>query len=166
MLQVDEYAQIRLDQRDGMGIREIARKFGHLRRKVREVLVHAVPQPYTLTAPWVAPKLGEFRAVIDEILRYDETQPVKQRHTAARNFRRLKEERGYLNGYAHIQRYVAAHRQREREMFIPLDHAPVRRMEFDFGEIHVDFPEGRLSVESTTTVGNLRTPGQLPNPIS
>jgi transposase len=129
-----------------MGIREIARKFRHSRRKVREVLAHAVPQPYTLTAPREAPKLGRFHTVIDEILRLEETQPVKQRHTAARLFRRLKGEHGYLGGYAQVQRYVAAHRQRERETFIPLDHAPGRRMEFDFGEIQVDFPEGRRKV--------------------
>jgi transposase len=98
MLQVDDDAQIRLAHRDGMIVREIARKFGHSRRKIREVLAHAVLLPYTLTTPREAPKLGLFPAAIDEILRIDETQPVKQRHTAACIFRRLKDEQGYLGG--------------------------------------------------------------------
>ena len=102
--------------------------------------------PYTLTTPREVPKLGLFHASIDEILRLDETQPVKQRHTAARIFRRLKDEQGYLGGYTQVQRYVATHRQRGRDTFIPLDRAPGRRMEFGFGEIQVDFPEVRRKV--------------------
>ena len=146
MLQVDDYARIRLSHRDGMGIRALARKFGHSRQTIREVLSRGAPRPYTLRAEREAPKLGPFHEAIDEILRMDETQPSKQRHTAARIFRRLKEENGYLGGYAQVQRYVATHRRRDRETFIPLEHGPGRRLEFDFGEIQVDFPQGRRKV--------------------
>ena len=38
MLTVDEYLQIRLAHRDGMTIRQIAKRLGHSRRKVRDVL--------------------------------------------------------------------------------------------------------------------------------
>lgn len=37
MLNVDDYARIRLAHRDGMSIREIARTFGHSRVKSRQV---------------------------------------------------------------------------------------------------------------------------------
>ncbi len=45
------YGRIRRAHRDGMGIREIARTFGHSRRKIREALQAAEPQPYTLRQP-------------------------------------------------------------------------------------------------------------------
>jgi transposase len=38
------------------------------------------------------------------------------------------------------------------ETFIPLDHTPGRRMEFGFGEIQVDYPEGRRKVSEL--IGN------------
>jgi len=36
--------------------------------------------------------------------------------------------------------------RRQRETFIPLDHAPGQRLEADFGHIYVDFPQGRCQV--------------------
>ncbi|NQT37740.1 MAG: hypothetical protein HQ581_09640 [Planctomycetes bacterium] len=41
---------------------------------------------------------------------------------------------------------VARRRKRKRETFIPLVHDPGQRLEADFGQIHVDFPEGRRAV--------------------
>jgi len=43
MLTVDDYGTIRRAFGDGMSIREIARTFGHSRRKIRETLAN--PQP-------------------------------------------------------------------------------------------------------------------------
>ena len=99
MLTVDDYAKIRLAHRDGMSIRDIARTFGHSRRKVRQVLACALPLPYTRSKPPPAPALGTFHAVIDAILADDEQAPPKQRHTAMQLFRRLRDEYGYTGGY-------------------------------------------------------------------
>jgi transposase len=146
MLKLDDYARIRQAHREGMSIRGLAKLYHHSRQKIREVLECPEPRSYSRSEPYAAPKLGPFQPWIDEILKTDEEQPPKQRHTAARIYRRLKAEQGYQGGYAQVQRYVAAHRPHQRETFIPLDHAPGRRMEFDFGEIQVDFPEGRRKV--------------------
>ena len=137
---------IRQAHRAGKSIRALAKEYRHSRKKIREMLQCPEPRPYHRTKPCVAPKLGPFLSWIDEVLRTDEEQPVKQRHTAARIFRRLREEQGYQGGYAQVRRYIAAHRPPQRETFIPLDHAAGRRMEFDFGEIVVDFPDGRRKV--------------------
>jgi transposase len=145
MLTVDDYAKIRRAHRDGMSIRAIAQKYHHSRRKIREVLQHAEPQPYRRSQLAAAPKLGPFHPLIDEILRSDESAPPKQRHTAAQIFRCLVPE-GYTGGYDQVRRYVAKHRRREQETFLPLDHAPGQRAEADFGHIYVDFPEGRRLV--------------------
>jgi transposase len=146
MLKVDDYAKIRVAHRDGMSIREIARVFGHSRRKIREVLAQPQPSPYTRTKPVPAPVLGSFHTAIDAILATDEDAPPKQRHTAMQIFRRLRDEYSYTGGYDQVRRYVGKHRRRHKETFIPLAHDPGVRLEADFGHIHVDFPEGRRLV--------------------
>jgi transposase len=146
MLTVEDYGRIRRAHRDGLSVRAIARTFHHSRRKIRQVLVEAQPKPYTRTREPRAPKLGPFKATIDQILADDEQAPRKQRHTAAQVFRRLRDEFGYTGGYDQVRRYVGKRRKLHRRTYIPLDHDPGQRLEMDFGHIHVDFPEGRRRV--------------------
>lgn len=147
MLTVDEYGRIRRAHRDGMSIREIAREFHHSRYKVREVLHgEGEPQKYSRRETQNFPKLAPVLDRIREILKVDESAPPKQRHTAMRLFERLRDEHGYVGGYDTVRRFVQQHRGKQRETFIPLDHAHGQRMEADFGKIYVDFPEGRKQV--------------------
>jgi transposase len=146
MLTVEEYVRIRIAHRDGMSIRQIARRYGHSRRKVRQVLEEAEPRPYTLQRDRPAPCLGPYKGLIGQILADDERAPPKQRHTAAKLYRRLRDEHGYVGGYDQVRRYVGKHRRDRRETFIPLTHPPGRRLEADFGHIYVDFPDGRQLV--------------------
>jgi transposase len=145
VLTVDDYGAIRRARRDGLSIRRISQQFGHTRKTVRHVLNHAEPQA-ARTRDRKAPLLGPVEPIIDRILADDEDAPTKQRHTAAQIHRRLREEHDYPGGYAQVQRYVLKHRRRHRETFIPLGHLPGRRIEADFGHIHVDFPDGRRPV--------------------
>ena len=145
MLTVDDYAEIRRAHRDGMSIHEIARRYHHSRRKVREALGRPEPKPYTRIKEPPAPKLDRFKPLIDEILAADEEAPRKQRHQASQIFRRLVQE-GYQGGYDQVRRYVGKRCRRQQETFIPLDHDPGQRLEADFGHIWVDFPEGRRQV--------------------
>jgi transposase len=149
---VDDYAKYRTAHRDGMAIRRIARTYRVSRRTVREALASPEPKPYTRTKPPPAPVLGPFTAIIDQVLRDDGDAPPKQRHTAARLYRRLQDEHGYPGSYPTVRRYVAAHRQRSHPTFIPLAHPPGHRLEADFGHIHVDFPDGRRQVPVLVTV--------------
>ena len=151
MVTVDDYGAIRRARRDGLSIRQIARQFGHSRTTVRHALTHPEPHPEPLTRDRPAPKLGPFQAIIDRILIDDETAPPKQRHTAAQVFRRVRDEHGYRGVYVQVQRYVRKHRPRRQETFIPLGHLPGRRLEADFGHIHVDFPDGRWLVPFLVT---------------
>ena len=57
----------------------------------------------------------------------------KQRHTAKRIYDRLCEENGFTGAYTTVKDYVRAHRQKAREMFIPLAHPPGHG-QADFGE--------------------------------
>ena len=99
MLTVDDYGAIRRARRDGKSIREIARTFHHTRRKIRQVLTESEPCPYTRTNDRPAPVLGPFHPVINQLLSDDEAAPPKQRHTAARVYRRLRDEHNYAGGY-------------------------------------------------------------------
>jgi transposase len=143
---VIQHGAIRRARRDGLSIREIARRFHHSRRKIRQVLVQAEPQPYTRTQEPSAPVLGPFSAVIDQILADDEQAPPKQRHTAMQVFRRLRDQQGYHGCYGQVQRYVRRRRARHQETFMPLGHLPGQRLEADFGHIQVDFPDGRRPI--------------------
>jgi transposase len=151
VLTVDDYGAIRRARRDGKSIRQIAREFEHSRITIRKILEQSEPKPLPSPRPRFAPKLGPFQAMVDQILRDDEDAPPKQRHTAAQVFRRLCDEHGYGGGYAQVQRYVRQHRCAHRETFIPLGHLPGRRLEADFGHIHVDFPDGRRLVPFLVT---------------
>jgi transposase len=146
MLTVEEYCKIRIAHRDGMSIRQIARRFNHSRRKVRQVLAESEPRPYTLREDRPAPRLGPYKGLIEQILAEDEQAPRKQQHTAAKLYRRLRDEHGYGGGYDQVRRYVGRRVRDRRETFIPLTHPPGRRLEADFGHIHVDFPDGRRLV--------------------
>jgi transposase len=151
VLTVDDYGAIRRARRDGKSIRQIASEFRHSRNTIRKILKQAEPNPRPVTRDRFAPLLGPVEAVIDQILIDDETAPPKQRHTAAQLFRRLRDEHHYRGGYVQVQRYLRKHRRRHQETFIPLGHLPGRRLEADFGHIHVDFPDGRRLVPFLVT---------------
>jgi transposase len=151
VLTVDDYGAIRRARRDGKSIRQIARELDHSRNTVRKALKQSGPDPLPATRNRPAPLLDPVRPVIDQVLRDDEDAPPKQRHTAAQLFRRLRDEHGYRGGYGQVRRYVREHRRRHRETFIPLGHLPGRRLEADFGHIHVDFPDGRRLVPLLVT---------------
>lgn len=169
MLTVDDYGRIRRAHRDGMSIREMARTFHHSRYKIREILRGdpAEPGKYPRRGRQSAPKLGLFHERILEILKLDETAPPKQRHTAMRVFERLRDEEGYVGQYDAVRRFVKKHRESKRETFIPLDHAAGQRVEADFGEISVDFPDGRRKVNVLILVCRIPTrPLRLHCPLS
>ncbi|MBX9661019.1 MAG: IS21 family transposase [Nitrospiraceae bacterium] len=147
MLTVDHYGKIRQSHRDGMSIREIARRLGHSRKSVRKALVHSEPARYQRQKSWPTPKFtAALKGVVDAILEMDECSPAKQRHWSTRIFERLRDEHGYVGGYDQVRRYVQTKRRHKRETYLPLVREPGGRAECDFGHIAVDFPEGRRSV--------------------
>ena len=64
---VELFEQIRRDRdRDGLSIRALAAKHGVHRRAVRQALESAVPPAKRRPVSRPAPKLGEYRELIDE----------------------------------------------------------------------------------------------------
>jgi len=149
MLTVLDYLEIRKSHAAGESMRSIAKRLGHCLKSVRRAIGAPTgePPPYTRTKPVGYPKLGAFVGIIQQILRDDESAPRKQRHTASRIYERLKSEHAYAGSYYPVRRYVASLRQSTRETFMRLDHVPGRRMEFDFGQVQVDYPDGRRTTD-------------------
>jgi hypothetical protein len=80
---VEQFEQIRRDhEREGLSIRALAARHGVHRRAVRQALASPVPPAKRSPVSRPAPKLGEYRAVIDAWLLADRVAPRKQRHTA------------------------------------------------------------------------------------
>ena len=92
---MEQFEQIRRDrEREGLSIRALAARHGVHRRAVRQALASAVPPAKRAPVSRPAPKLGEYRAIIDAWLIADREAPRKQRHTAKRIHQRLVDEHG------------------------------------------------------------------------
>jgi hypothetical protein len=63
-----------------MSIRELARRFHHSRRKIREILARPGPKSYQRRP--MPSVLDPFKPLIDAILTSDKQVPRKQRHIA------------------------------------------------------------------------------------
>ena len=97
MRRVEQFEQIRRDRaREGLSIRELARRHGVHRRAVRQALESAVPPPKRSPRSRPAPRLGPYRAIIDEWLEADREVPRKQRHDQKQGEHRTEERDALL----------------------------------------------------------------------
>jgi len=135
------YEQIRRShERDGLSVRELARRFHVHRRDVRQALASAVP-PDRRVSERPAPALDRWKPTIDGWLEADKSAPRKQRHTARRVWQRLAEEHGSQVGESTVRRYVAEVRRRMDvplvEVMVPQHHPLGEEAEVDFGTASV-----------------------------
>lgn len=135
------YEQIRrVYEREQLPIRALARRFGVHRRDVRAALVSPLPAPRK-TPERAAPKMSEFKPVIEAWLDADRLLPRKQRHTARRVWQRLVDEHDADVGESTVRKYVKVVRERREaslvEVAVPQHHPLGEEAEVDFGSIHV-----------------------------
>jgi transposase len=139
---VELFEQIRRDREfEGLSIHALGRRHGVHRRTVRQALESPLPLPRKRPERRPAPKLGEWRELIDSWLGADREAPRKQRHTAKRIHERLRDEHGVEVSERQVRRYVRERRQALGELvdevFVPLCSEPGAEAEVDWGEATV-----------------------------
>ncbi len=139
MLAMDQIHDIRNDYYvQGLNISEIANKRNLAWRTVRKYVDMTDfndPDPMPKEKEH-CPKLKPYKAKIDEWLIADKAEPRKQRHTATRVYKRLRDGiPGFNCSERTVRAYVSAKKKelglRKPEGFIPLIHSP--------GEAQADF---------------------------
>ena len=134
--------QIRRDRESaGTSTHALALKYGVHRRTVRQALESPVPPARKRPEGRPAPRLGEWRALIDSWIEADRSAPRNQWHTAKRIHDRLRDEHGVELSERQVRRYVRERRAQLGELvdevFVPLCSEPGAEAEVDRGEATV-----------------------------
>jgi transposase len=116
-------------------MRQIARELQHGYWAIRKALESAEYQPYTLTKPKPAPKLGPYKEKINELLAEEAKLPRKQRYTTHKIYELMQAE-GYSGSESNLRRYIGKRRRELRRpaVFIPLSYEPGQDAQVDWGE--------------------------------
>jgi transposase len=109
---------------DGLGRRAACRAHGIHWKALRKALTHAEPPGYRRAAAKRPSILGPLPPAVHRILEDDRKAPGKQRRTAVRIFRRLRDEHGYKGGLTVVRDAVRAWKGRNAEAFAPLARPP------------------------------------------
>lgn len=149
MITVEQQEQVRRAfYREGKSIRQIQRETGLHRETIRKALEGGVVRHYTLQRPRCSPVLDPVKPVIDQWLKEDESRPAKQQHTAKRIHERLTIEYGFEGAESTVRRYVGQRRKQARmEVFLPLEYAPGKVGQVDFGEVQVSIAREQVTAQ-------------------
>ena len=139
MITLEQYEQMRrmyyLEEKSG---RQIAKELGVSRQMVTRALRAEEPPVYTLKQPRQAPRLGLYKARLDELLSENRRLPRKQRYTAHKLFQLVQAE-GYAGSEPSVQAYAVGWRKRHKRpaTFLPLEFEPGQDAQVDWGEAQV-----------------------------
>jgi transposase len=128
---------------DGLSGRAACREYKIHWKTLRKILEHPEPPGYRRTKPRRPSVLDPLLPVVHQILEDDTRAPRKQRHTAVRIYRRLRDEHGYEGKLTVVKDAVRAWRRGHAEVFVPLVHPP--------GEAQVDFGEAEVTLDGRAT---------------
>jgi transposase len=139
MLSVDQHANIRhMFFLDHLSARQIASRLGLSRNTVSKALQQEMAPTYTLQKPRSQPKLGNFKARIDQLLLENSRLPRKQRYTSHKIFELIHKE-GYTGSYSSVNLYAVEWRKKNKapKVFLPLEFAPGQDAQVDWYEAKV-----------------------------
>ncbi|MFY9258011.1 MAG: IS21 family transposase [Dethiobacteria bacterium] len=137
-IEVDIYEKIRyLYEHEGQSQRAIARMLGVSRNTVKKYCKGN-------QVPWERQGVsGRHRYVItEEILKFikdclseDEEEDIKKQvHTAKRIYDRLVEKKHFTGGESTVREVVAALKEKQRKVFVPLSYDPGEAIQIDWGQ--------------------------------
>ena len=139
MITLEQYEQIRrMYHVEEQSERAIASRLHISRQTVHKALHAESPPEYTLSQPRPAPRLGPYKARLDELLAENRHLPKKQRYTAHKLFTLIQAE-GYQGSEASVQMYGVRRRKAHRRpaTFLPLEFAPGQDAQVDWGAAQV-----------------------------
>ena len=140
---VELFEQIRREYEHGEGtIIGVAKKLGVHRRMVREALADAVPKERKQVVRQ-RPKLAPAVSFINAILEADQHAPRKQRHTAHRIWRRIRDEIPELDvAESTIRKYVRRRKHElgliRRDIFVPQSYRWGQEAQVDWYEAYAE----------------------------
>ena len=149
MITVEQHEHIRrmyhLEHQSG---RHIARELGLSRHTVAKALQADEVPTYRLSKPRAAPRLGPYKARLEELLQENRRLPRKQRYTAHKLFELLQAE-GYAGSESSIQAYGVRWRKAQKapKVFLPLEFEPGQDAQVDWGEAQVILAGVQQTVE-------------------
>ena len=140
MTKVEDIERIRWAHfREGVSVRELARRLRKSRNTIRRALRDAGPWEYRVRRPRPRPVMDPLVPVVERWLEEDRARPRKQRHTARRIYQRLREEHGFSGGESTVRQWVREQRQTSLgRVTLPLAHDPGAEAQMDFGEAEVE----------------------------
>ncbi len=149
-IEVDIYERIRyLHEHEGHSQRVIAKILGVSRNTVKKYCDGS-------QVPWERQGIsGRQRYVVtEEVLKFikhclavDEDEDIKkQAHTAKRIYDRLEAEEGFKGGESTIREIVAALKDKQRKVYIPLSYEPGEAIQIDWGQATVYLAGKKIKV--------------------
>lgn len=149
MLKVDQIERIRRAYYiEHKSMRQIAKEMGHSRETVRRAIDSAEPRHYTLTQGRPAPKLGPYKAQIQELVAENERLPRKQQYTWYQIYKIIKQA-GYQGSESNVRHYLAAigWKKKKPEVFLPLEFDPGSDGQVDWAEAQVIMQGEEITVQ-------------------
>src|SRR3954468_21630736 len=128
---------------DGLSRRAACRAYGIHWKTLRKILTHPEPPGYRRTRPHRTSILEPLLPVVHQILKDDRKAPRKQRHTAVRIYRRLRDEHAYQGGLTVVKDAVRAWRRSPTAAFCPTAPPP--------GEAQADFGGAVVTLDGRPT---------------
>lgn len=143
MIDMAHYHRIKfLKEIEGVSQRQIALKLGISRNTVSKYLKEKKP-PTSIRSQTVYGKkeysdeTKRVLPIIDQWLEDDLHSWQKQKHTAARIFRRLEDEYDFKGSESNIRKIVSQRKNKLQEAFIPLEFQIGHQFQFDWGEADI-----------------------------
>ncbi len=133
---------------EGKSKRAIERELGHSRHTIDKALASAEAGRYQLKQLRSAPKLGQFKSLIDQLLAENEHLPRKQHYTGHTMFKQLQVA-GYVGSEPNLRHYLAQKRRdlKRPMVFLPLAFDPGVDAQVDWGEAQADIADERTTVQ-------------------
>ncbi|WP_416148966.1 IS21 family transposase [Salipaludibacillus sp. HK11] len=131
-----------LKEVEGLSERRIAKKLGISRNTVSKYLNQselptAINRQRIYGSKQYSGETKRVLPIIDQWLEDDLKHWVKQKHTAARIYKRLVDEYAFKGSASNIRKVVAKRRKKLQKVFIPLEFQLGHQFQFDWGEADI-----------------------------